>query len=416
MKKLIFGILLFTYFTALSADNDWNFTGQIQLRSEIDGRDFFDKSRALNYTSMRTRLSVTNNFFENLNFFVQIQDSRIFGSVPNTLSSINNLDIHQANVTIKEPLGIPISVKAGRFELNYGTQRFIGPVGWHYVGRSFDGAVLNYNPGVNIDVFALTTYNGQKYIANPVPALYPDTLLPSNTSSIYGFWSKKDFEKSHVFDLFGYYEINRLKTLNGNPALSLGTLGLNYNGIFGNFSTIFEAAYQIGSMSNLDVSAYLVSLQGNYKAGSFSFGAGADILSGTEPDETKKYNTFAVSYGTNHKFYGYMDYFINIPLNTNQLGLRDFYALAKWIPVDTDFNFGADFHMFTSDKKFSGDKSSFGNEIDLTVNYKVNKGTTITWGGSVFMPGELMKLMFSTQKNTKEDTAFWTYLMIQANL
>lgn len=417
MKTIIITIIFFyALYIVKPQESNWNFAGQVQLRSEIDGRDFSNDTRALSYTSMRTRLSVSKNVFENLNFFVQIQDSRIFGNTPNTLSAINNLDLHQASVSMKEPLGLPLTVKAGRFELSYGTQRFIGPVGWHYVGRSFDGAVFSFDPGVNIDVFALTLNENQKYISNSIPSVYHDSLPASNNSSMYGFWAKKELNKSQIVDLFGYYEMNRTKDKGDNPALSLGTVGVNYNGSFGNLSTLFEGAYQIGSMYNLDVSAYLVSLMLNYKMDSFNYGVGGDILSGTDPKETEKYNTFAASYGTNHKFYGYMDYFINIPNNTNKLGLRDFYVMAKWLPDGWDFNFSADFHIFTSDKKAVDGKSSFGNELDLTVNYKFNKSTVITWGGSVFMPGDLMKTMFSTVKYQKEDIGFWTYLMIQANL
>ena len=58
------------------------------------------------------------------------------------------------------------------------------------------------------------------------------------------------------------------------------------------------------------------------------------------------------------------------------------------------------------------DENVFGQEIDLTVKYAFIKGTTLVWGGSVFFPGNLMKFMFQP----REDVAYWTYLMIIANL
>ncbi len=417
MKIIILGILTFFVFSTVSAeDSPWNLSGQIQLRSEVDGRDFSNKTEAIHYTSMRTRLSVANNFFENVSFFVQIQDSRIFGSTMNTLANSDNLDIHQANIILKEPLGIPISVKAGRFEMNYGTQRFIGAVGWHYVGRTFDGAIFSYNDGISIDAFALTHSEYQKYIPNAAASVYHDSLPENNSYSIYGVWSKKELGKFHILDLFGYFEINRQKNIAGDPVFSMGTIGTNYNGSFGDFSTLLEAAYQLGNKDAMDIGAYLISLQGNYKIGSFSFGAGADILSGTDAEDKETFSTFSPTYGTNHKFYGYMDYFINIPSNTNLLGLHDFYLTAKWFPKNSDFNSAADFHVFTTDKEDMNGETGLGNEIDLTINYKMNKGTTVTWGGSLFMPGELMKSMFTTVKYKKEDIAYWTYLMIQVSL
>jgi len=417
MKKIFFFvILMYASNIAKSEDAGWILAGQLQLRTEVDGRDFSNKTRAINYTNMRTRLSVAKSLFDNLNFFVQIQDSRIFGSEPTTLSSTYNIDLHQAYISMKEPLGIPVNIKAGRFEMNYGTQRFIGAVGWNYVGRSFDGVVLTAEPWVKLDVFALTLKNLQEYISNAGPQYYHDKLASSSIYSLYGFWAKKEFEKSHIVDLFGYWEQNRVKTSSDKPLLSMGTFGTNYNGAFGDFSTMFEAAYQLGSTGDKDISAYLASLQFNYKINTFSIGAGADILSGTDPEETETYNTFAASYGTNHKFYGYMDYFINIPGNTNNLGLRDIYAMLKWLPKESDFNASADFHIFNSTQNSHDNKNSFGNELDLTLNYKFNNSTVITWGGSIFIPGDLMKTAFSTAKYQKEDTGFWTYLMIQANI
>jgi hypothetical protein len=39
----------------------WSFDGQVQLRSELDGRDFSNKTYPLSYTSMRTRLGLNAN-------------------------------------------------------------------------------------------------------------------------------------------------------------------------------------------------------------------------------------------------------------------------------------------------------------------------------------------------------------------
>jgi len=136
-------------------------------------------------------------------------------------------------------------------------------------------------------------------------------------------------------------------------------------------------------------------------------------------------NTYQATYGTNHKFYGYMDYFINIPLNTMNLGLNDFYITSFYKPKDSKWGFGANVHHFMSNQSVNimvGDNTSptdenvFGQEVDLTVKYSFIKGTTLVWGGSVFFPGNLMKDMFTTGAGIREDVAYWTYLMITANL
>lgn len=427
LKKLIF-IAILTVIILMpklqAQNNDWKINGQIMIRSEVDGRDFSNQTHALTFASMRSRLMVKKNFGTDLGLFFQIQDSRVFGQEPSTMSNINNLDIHQAYATLDKPLGIPVSIKAGRFELSYGTQRFLGAVGWNYIARSWDGAVFTFDPGVKIDIFALTQRELQGYIGNAKPSIFGDNAANSPSFSVYGFWANKEINKSNELNLFGYYENNRIKSDGINSDLERITAGVNHFGTYGKLKTIFEAAYQLGNISDLDVSAYTASLKLIYSLKTFSFGVGGDIVSGTSPNpdpndtlSRAKYNTFNPSYGTNHKFYGYMDYFINLPGNTNNLGLNDYYIMLKWKPADSKINLGANFHIFMTNQKDLDNNNALGKEIDLTVNYNFIKGTKITWGGSIFLQDEVMKSFFdSPSKFTKTDPAFWTYLMITSNL
>ncbi len=223
------------------------------------------------------------------------------------------------------------TIQAGRFEVNYGTERFIGPVGWHFVGRSFDGVRFVYSPrGFNLHIFGLTVKESVSYIGNANPGIYPYPQEGTPSRSIYGFWKKTKFNDNSKLDVFGYWEIDREKVIEDTCKLSMPTLGASYWGTFGKISVIGEAAYQFGSMEGRDISAYLVSAIAFYKAGNAKLGLGIDLLSGTNPDDAStKMNTYQATYGTNHKFYGFMDYFINIPVNTTVpgttmgLGLND---------------------------------------------------------------------------------------------
>src|SRR5690606_24064068 len=89
----------------------------------------------------------------------------------------------------------------------------------------------------------------------------------------------ENFFQQHEIDLFAYYEINRTK-INNSFAIDHTTIGINHTGSYSNLSTIFEAAYQPGSLVGSNVSAYLLSLQGNYNFNSANLGLGADIISG----------------------------------------------------------------------------------------------------------------------------------------
>ncbi len=425
MKPII--VLFFAFFLLeeifpQNIKDDWLISGQIQLRTELDGRDFSNLTHPLTFSSMRTRLGVAKSIEDKLEFFVQISDSRVFGEEQNTLKSISNIDLHQGYIKLKNLFDWDWIVQAGRFELKYGTERFIGPVGWHFVGRSFDGLKITIAPNnFNIDLFALTLQEANKYIGNANPSVYPLPQQASPSNSIYGFWKNNKFNDGSELDVFGYFDIDRTKNLQNQKKLSLFTVGSTFQGSYNNFSTIIEDAIQFGTNNGKDVFAYLVSAQGIYSFGNTKIGLGADFVSGTSPDEKNDLNSFNPAYGTNHKFYGFMDYFINVPLNSNNLGLNDFYLTGTFTPKESKFVFKAVLHQMMSNKSADillasasapTSENTFGQEADFSIRYNFIKGTAITWGGSFFIPGNLMKFNF----NFRDDIAYWSYFMITANL
>ena len=56
----------------------------------------------------------------------------------------DRFDLYQAYVRIGDPEKFPLSVKAGRQELIYGDQRYIGNSDWSNSGRSFDSVKLRF--------------------------------------------------------------------------------------------------------------------------------------------------------------------------------------------------------------------------------------------------------------------------------
>lgn len=117
MKKifLLIAFIIFIHNSFAQELNSWKLNGQIQLRSEIDGRDFSNDTHPLTFASIRTRLGVEKTFDEKVQLFVQFQDSRVFGEEPNTLAAIDNIDLHQGYVKLMKPFGLPVNVQAGRF-------------------------------------------------------------------------------------------------------------------------------------------------------------------------------------------------------------------------------------------------------------------------------------------------------------
>ena len=421
MKKAVIIVAVFVFLGSAFAQelDGWKINGQVQLRSEVDGRDFSNATHPLTYASLRTRLGVEKTFEKKLQFFIQFQDSRVFGEEGNPNTDLMNVDMHQGFVKFMKPFDWDFNVQAGRFEVVYGTERFFGMSGWTYVGRSYDGVRLSVLPECwDLDVFALTLNEEVGYVSGPSSTLYPYPQEETPSHSIYGFYKKNKISDASKFDIVGYYEINREDVGLDTNRLNVLTIGGTYWGNYGDFSTTFEAAYQLGGRSGVDVGAYLLSLQGAYKVNIFSFGLGADMLSGNDPETADKHEGYFATYGTGHKFFGYMDYF---PSNAAGLGTNDFYFKASANPKESDFSFALDFHHFMTNQPAivtsvtdpdGTEESMLGQELDLTIKYNFVKNTSVTWGGSLFFPGELMKVFYAP----REDAAFWTYVMITANL
>ncbi len=422
MKKLCSILVLILPLLILGQENNnWKFGGQIQIRGEMDGRDFSNKTYAPLFTTMRSRASVEKGIGDNFNFMFQVQDSRTWGQTGSPTAYTDNLDLHQAYITLKDLFDIPFKLQVGRFEVKYGTERFFGPSNWSLNARRFDGVRLSFGSETKFDLFVLTVADTSVFIKNivsknAVPSVYPYPSLSDHGHNTFGAWINSKLNPENSYDLFGYYELNRNSSNKKDDDLNRITVGLNHLGKYGDLATIVEAVYQFGKLVGMDISAYLVSAQANYSLNEFKIGVGADLISGTDLNEKSKNYSFVTSYGTSHKYLGYMDYFFKSQTNIKGIGVNDFYFMSEYSPKESKWNGSLNIHHFMSNKNGSNDYNVFGQEFDLTVKYLFTKGVTLSWGGSIFLPGDLMKTFFKVGSTERSDPAFWSYLMASVNI
>ncbi len=396
MKKIF--VILILLIGTITAQTLPKFSAELRPRYNFDNRDFNGSTKANSFTEMRTRLGAEFSAIENLNMFVQIQDSRIWGTEPNTLSNTANVDLHQAYFQLNNFFKLPLDLKVGRMEVSYGPQRLIGAVGWSNIGRSFDGAILKYKRNnFTLDFFAL------KESESSLPA---DTL----DASVYGAYSNIIFDENYSIQPFViYYNSEKAAYPFGNI-----TAGLYVTGKSGGFFHETEFAFQSGSRKdNVDqyLSAFMAALNLGYNfdvSAKPVIKAGVDYLSGDNDPTDNKVKVFNTLFATNHKYYGFMDYFINIPADTYGLGLMDIHASVGITPIE---NFMIDFkgHLFNSAEDYTlanNEKSkAFGTEFDITLKYKYNQAVTLQGGVSFFSPGDIFK------ETRGADSATWVYLM-----
>jgi Alginate export len=400
MKNIFFLIIVSVLMTATNfAQSSFKVSGQIRPRLQMNNKDFKSDLDANNFTELRTRVGLDFSPAENITGFIQLQDSRVYGNELSTLASSDNLDLHQSYFTVNKLFNLPLNLKLGRMELSFGPQRIVGAVGWHNIGRSFDGGVIQLNTKkVDVDFFtAKTNESGEP----------GDT----NDFSLIGAYGNLKLVKNYKIQPFLISELEKGTDFNRY------TFGVYINGNMGNFSHEIEGAYQLGSMSeDVDITAFMFAVNAKYKFNTPIkpvVGIGIDYLSGDDGDDADKYKVFNTLYATNHKYYGYMDYFLNIPTNTYNLGLMDLHAKAEISPF-SKFKAAIAFHVFNSnaDAYFEDNSTStsFGSEVDLTLIYTYNSAVKFQGGFSLFSPGEIFK------ETRGEDTSTWGYLMAVVNL
>ena len=94
-----------------------------------------------------------------------------------------------------------------------------------------------------------------------------------------------------------------------------------------------------------------------------------DYLSGDDDPTDATTNAFNTLYATNHKFYGYMDYFLFIPQQLDQAGLVDGIIRAAF-QLNPTTVFRADLHRFHTAEERLGE-TALGTEFDLIGGWRM---------------------------------------------
>jgi len=406
-----------------NTEDAWKFTGQAQIRPELDGRDFSNKTYPLTYTTARFRLGVEKNIMENISFMIQAQDGRVWGQELSPSNNISNIDLYQGYVKINNLFGQPIYAQAGRFEVSYSDQRIFGSSQWSLYSRAWDGLRLGYSTkDAKVDVFALTNSSSMPQINKVLPVSYSYPASMDSSFNVYGFYSQWQLMEGQNLDIYGYYDINKKMSNKTDADLARYTTGARYQISNDNFFGVGEFAYQFGDSAKRKVGAYLALVSIGYNMAPFKISINMDMQSGTKSGDTT-YNMFDASYSTKHSINGYMDYFTDMKNSTKNLGLNDFFLKIAYEQKDFPVLGELTGHYFMSNKPLpttTGDVSAFGQEIDLVLRYKMNKSVTLEWGGCIFLQGDLMKELYKSTVKTvvtyRDDPAFWSYVMLRLNI
>lgn len=370
-------------------------TNQHHVSASVRGRQRVAEvqGKAKTLSELRTRLGFSFSTESSVNGFVQVQDSRVFGTEPSTLANSSNLDLHQGYVTLPEIFSYPTSITFGRKELALDNQRFVGSVGWHNVGRSFDGVFLSSETefrAINLFYTTLT-----------------ETQAKTDSGNVYFVGLHTRWQLTPAWRMSAYY----YDRFTRDAPTRHQTIGTFQHVAAKPFSFSAQIASQFGENAlGTRISAWFAALRSTIEiTKKLNFLADIELISGDDPT-TSDVEAFDLLYGTNHKFNGIFDKFfvgeskiVHNGLNTFSAGLV--YNKALRFDVHT---------FFTAEKATAagaavGDGKQIATEFDLRYGLNYSKEAKLSFGFSYFQYAD------SDLLHTEKSDIF-AYAMCQVSL
>ncbi len=402
-RGILISLMLVILVSVARAEVNLDITGQVRARHETTRKSFDADDATRDFSDLRTRLMVDATVKDNVHAVVQFQDSRRFGtnSASGTLANTANVDVHQAYLSIEALWPDGPGLRAGRFEVNLGNQRVFGSVGWHNVGRSWEGFQAWYDdPVVRADGYWLKRREANDpYHNRDFDIVGTNVRIKKANVELFTF-----HENNAGFSGF-YPDQNRLNRT---------SLGGYFDRVYNEFDFIANAVLQFGTQNIVgspsteqDIAAVLWTFEGGYTfpgAAKARLAAGIDYASGDDREDPDEFTAYNNLYYTGHKFRGYMDYFIS----SDPAGLVDLMLRGSMIPHQ-GWVLKGDLHLFSTAENyidFRGDETNdVGAELDLTATTDNVPGVKLTGGASAFFPKDSFAGM------DDPDPAFWFYLM-----
>jgi hypothetical protein len=372
----------------------------LQYRPRLEVRDGYQKLAGHDNVpavllSHRARISFHYEK-ESLKIVFVPQDVRVWGdeklkSTTGVFGDSSSLDLYEAYAELK--LGTLGWLSIGRQQLKYDNYRLLGDRNWSQSGISYDAVVLKMSPeGFNVHLGVVWN----TFIESGSENLYPADRL----KSINFLWLNKklndNWSASLIHIASGITRTDTTSKMNFKQ-----TSGFYTERKSDGFNLWAEAYYQYGkTQKGIPVSAFLLGMSASYKTEHIVPALNLLYLSGnktTGPDQIKD-NLFDILYGNRHKFYGYIDYFRNIPKDTKQGGLIDFNASVAYT-INSRISLQEIGHLFSLAQTNSGptDQKNLGFENDLVIKYNFYEWGVLEGGYSLFLPTGTLKTIQNVQ-------------------
>ncbi len=400
MKKINYPIAFLLIVLSYSVEAQLSLSGEIRPRTEMYGGA---NSRLRNEgesvgiaTQQRTRFNFTFQDSTGLKIVFSPQLIHFWGQMPQAYDLLGdgapgapepNFSVFEAYAQYKATDWY--TLKVGRQAISYGDQRWFGALQWAAAARAHDALVNKLSFGdIKVDVgVALnrtkhfqgvdeTGFSGIRAGYDNLQYLW--ATIPVGDLKIQAMVTNVGF-RDGANDDGTSSEYSNVTTYGILPSFSSDDLTIN-------------ASAYLQSGENL--SSNLFAFDITYKGLGLPLTLGMDIVSGDDSN-TEDSETWLQPFGTNHKFYGYMDFFY--VGETPVYGLNDIYAKAV-INAGEKSKIIVMPHLLSTNQAFFNSEGeevdgSFGTEIDLVYNLNVSKSFNFKFGYSTIFANDLLSEM-----------------------
>ncbi len=402
-------------------------SGSIRLRTElfdnftIKGYGFVKNGEVVENDGMlleRIRLEFDYHLQENLNFYVQFQDSHYWfsdlklGDFGNVCPYENPIDLKKAYIDWRKIGDSPFGFRFGRQAIAYRDNRVWGPGDWGNTGRYTWDSLKFY---IDTEWVDTELFYAQRVISDKDH--FDDDYFDFDA---YGLYSQI---KQLPFDLDFFYILKADdETIPNIDKAERHSIGFYVNDVLENgIDWSGMGAYQFGDSGNQDISAFGMNAKMGY---TFEapwkprFGLEYSHASGDDDPTDGDEGTFDGLFGAVDKFYGRMNIFA-------WMNLQDYQASFSVKPMKS-LNVSLDYHYFRRDEDndfwyhcngrpvritnrglLAGTDSELGHEVDLLAKWRINEQVELFTGYGHFFASSFIH---DTANVGITDDADWVFL------
>lgn len=433
MKKYFYVFLLGLFFASFVKEalaSEVKVGGEIRVRGEGVSNDTTGIKNQ-EQIIQRTRLNVDAKIDEKTKAYIQVQDSRAWGSdgtsdgggtgqdnaststtisgttaTSSTTVNSESTDIKQAYVQFDSIAEQPLSLKLGRQVMAYGDHRLIGGFEWSNTARSFDALKLMYNT----DTFGMDLFYSKmkESVTNDTTDFKTSGTTDDKDYTFSGLYAIIKAIQNNTIDLYA------LQDKNDATEKNVLTYGARLNGKFADADYTAEYALQGGD--NMKSGGTTISQESNaltVKAGytlkdimGLRIGAEYDTATGDKSSTADKNEAFQNLYPTNHPLYGFTDDIIwsNMSAMSLNVGLKPTETL--WV--------GAEYWKYSLAEKDASGKDDLGSEINIMARNSLSSNVKCELSWIRRNGGESGGSDYYSRAISKDKSADYVYL--QANI